>query len=63
MTDKPMSNSKTYWFNALNVLAAMYVYWQCPEAFTPEVATLWLSGKGIGNLVLRKFTKAGVKIG
>lgn len=57
-----MAQSKTFWWNSLNVLAALYVYWQSPETFTPEVATLWLSGKGIANIVLRKLTKVGVNV-
>lgn len=60
--NKPMSHSKTFWFNAANVIAAVVVYWQAPELFTPEVAAFWLSGKGIGNIVLRKFTKTEATI-
>jgi hypothetical protein len=58
---KTAASSKTIWANALNVIAVLVVYWQAPESFTPEVAATWLSGAGLGNLVLRKLTKAGIK--
>jgi hypothetical protein len=61
MNDKPAAESKTVWINALNVVAALVVYWQAPESFTPEVATTWLTGTGVGNLILRKLSKAGIK--
>lgn len=53
---KPMAESRTYWFNSLNVMAAVIVYWQAPEALTPEVGVTWLTIKGIVNIVLRKLT-------
>lgn len=50
-----------YW-NALNVVAAAYVYWQDPTMFTPEVAAFWLTGKGIGNIALDFLKKNGIKV-
>jgi len=58
---KPAAESKSVWFNALNVIAAGVVYTQAPELFTPEVAVTWLTGKGLMNIVLRKMSKAGIK--
>lgn len=55
------TDSRT-WLNALNVVAVAVVYYQAPETFTPEVATYWLSGVGIANLVVSFFSKNGVKL-
>lgn len=51
-----------FYFKVVNVVAAVVVYWQSPETFTPEVAAFWLTGAGVGSIICDFLKKNGIKV-
>lgn len=51
-----------FYFKAVNVVAAVVVFWQAPDMFTPEVATYWLTGSGVASIVWDFLKKNGIKV-
>jgi len=62
MQSKSLASSKTFWFNALTVLATVLTYAVDQSVFTPETSASIMTATGIINVILRKVTNTAATI-